>query len=168
MSKINVNKYLYLQDSPIHGRGVYAARDIPKETAVIQYIGDIITKAESDQRAEKVRLKAEKKGTGAVYIFTVNDKHDIDGNVARNHARYINHACVTNCEAVNIDDEIWIETTRKIKKGEELYYDYGFDYGGWEEHRCLCGSKKCVGFIVDKKHRARMMKTKKYQKLRAG
>lgn len=168
MKKVKINKYLYLQDSPIHGRGIYAARDIPKETEVIQYIGDIITKAESERRAEQVRLRASQEGSGAVYIFTVNDQYDIDGNVAKNYARYINHACETNCEAVNINDEIWIETTRKVRKDEELHYDYGFDYAGWDEHPCLCGSKKCAGFIVDKKHWARMMKTKKYQKLRAA
>lgn len=168
MSTLKINKYCYLKDSPIHGRGIYAARTIPAGTPVIQYIGDLITKAESERRAAKVRSKAEKEGTGAVYIFTLNEKYDIDGNVSRNYARYINHACVTNCEAVNIDDQIWIESTKQIKKDTELHYDYGFDYAGWDEHPCLCGFKSCVGFIIDRKHRKRMMKTKKYQKLRAS
>lgn len=165
MSKTKLNKYLYLQESPIHGRGIYAARDIAAGTDVIQYVGDLIDKDEAERRAEKVRLRAEKTGSGAVYIFTVNDEFDIDGDVPENYARYINHGCVTNCEAVNIEDEIWIEATRNIKKGEELVYDYGFDYSSWDEHPCYCGSKKCVGFIVARRHRKRMMQTKKYSKL---
>jgi SET domain-containing protein len=165
MSRITINHHLFLHDSPIHGSGVFARRDIPKGTLVIQYTGEIISKQESDRRAEKVRRVAEQKNTGAVYIFTLNDDYDLDGNVFDNYARFINHACKTNCEAVNIDDEIWIETTRKIKKGEELHYDYGFDYSNWHEHPCRCGKKACVGFIVDKKYREKIMKTKKYEKL---
>lgn len=166
MAHINLNQYLYLQDSPIHGKGVFARKDIPKGTEVIQYTGELISKAESDRRAERIRKKGARAGSGAVYLFTVNDKYDIDGDVPENYARFINHACVTNCEAVNIDDEIWIETTRKVKKGDELHYDYGFDYAGWEEHPCLCGRRQCCGFIIAEKYRPRMMKTRKYQQLR--
>jgi uncharacterized protein len=160
MNKTHINQYLVLKESPIHGCGIYAKRAIPKGIAVIQYIGEKITKKESDKRAEKVRKRAEKHGTGAVYIFTLDNRYDIDGDVPENYARFINHACETNCEAAIIDDEIWIETTRNVKAGEELHYDYG-----WSDHPCLCKAKKCIGFIVDKKHRARLVKTKKYQLL---
>ena len=44
-----------------------------------------------------------------------------------NAARWINHACNPNCES-DIDEEhhrVFIKALRKIKPGEELFYDYG-------------------------------------------
>ena len=40
-----------VRNSEIHGRGVYAAEDIEKETQVIEYIGEYIDKDESEKRA---------------------------------------------------------------------------------------------------------------------
>ena len=42
--------------------------------------------------------RAGKSGTGHVYLFTLNKKYDIDGNVPHNKARLINHSCDPNCE----------------------------------------------------------------------
>jgi SET domain-containing protein len=83
---------ILVKNSRIHGRGVFAKCDIPKGTRIIEYVGEKITKAESDRRAEKFLEKAKKKGSGAVYIFQLNQRYDIDGNVTWNPARLINHA----------------------------------------------------------------------------
>ena len=91
---------LYLiRQSSIHSRGVFAARDIRKGERVIEYIGERITKAESERRANVRMGEAANDGGGAVYIFTLNKRHDIDGNVEWNPARLINHSCSPNCEA---------------------------------------------------------------------
>ena len=56
----------------------------------------------------------------------------IDANYEGNDARWINHGCAPNCEAMldeNEDDpkqsRVFIEAIRAIKPGEELTYDYG-------------------------------------------
>ena len=83
-----------------------------------------------------------------MYVFELNKRYDLDGNVPENTARFINHSCDPNCEPDVIKNRIWLLSTRKIKKGEELSYNYGFDLECYEEHECRCGSKKCVGYIT--------------------
>jgi len=152
------NKYITVKNSRIHGRGVYAKINIPNDTLIIQYVGEKITKAEAEARAAKVYETAKKHGTGAVYIFELDDEYDIDGNVSWNTARLINHACETNCEAQLIDDEIWIVATENINKGEELHYDYGYDLEDWREHHCHCGKASCIGYIVEQRHRKKVQR----------
>ena len=137
-----------VRGSSIHGRGVYATEDIPAGTKVIEYIGELIDKEESERRAWAQHAKAEETGDAAVYIFTLNKRWDIDGNVPWNTARLINHSCDPNCEAWIEGKRIFIHSLRDIAKGEELGFDYGFDIDCYEDHPCRCGSEKCVGFIV--------------------
>jgi SET domain-containing protein len=135
--------------SSIHHRGVFARRDIPKEAKVIEYVGERITKAESDRRGQRLMKKASKTGCAAVYIFTINKKYDLDGGVSWNPARLINHSCDPNCEAIISRGRIWIYAKRDIAEGEELTFNYGFDIETWEDHPCRCGSERCVGYILD-------------------
>ena len=39
---------------------------------------------------------------------------------------------------------------KKIKKGQELNYDYGyeFDKEDFRDHICKCGSHLCIGYII--------------------
>ncbi len=107
---------------PGAGKGVFAATRIPKGERIVQYKGKLISKELSEKRAEKHRKKKE------VWIFQLNEYYDIDGSRGGNEARFINHSHDPNCEPVNYDDEeVWIEAIRDIEKGEELFYDYGFD-----------------------------------------
>jgi SET domain-containing protein len=141
-----------IRQSSIHSRGVFAARDIRKGERVIEYLGEKITKAESERRASVQLDESSRAGEGAVYIFTLNKRHDLDGNVEWNPARLINHSCNPNCEADVIRGRIWILAKRAIKEGEELSYDYGFDLDSWQDHPCLCGEEKCAGYIVARRH----------------
>jgi uncharacterized protein len=139
-----------VRSSEIHGRGVYATQDLVPETKIIEYLGEYIDKETSETRAWAQAAKAEKNGEAAVYIFTLDKKWDIDGNVAWNDARLINHSCEPNCEAWIEEDQIFIYSLKKIKKGDELTFDYGFDVDCYEDHPCLCGTKSCVGYIVSR------------------
>ena len=51
-----MNKIWIVRQSKIHGSGVFAKVDIKKNTKIIQYVGDKITKKEGDKRSEK-RIK---------------------------------------------------------------------------------------------------------------
>ena len=137
-----------VRNSDIHGRGVYASQDIETETQIIEYLGEYINKELSEERAWEQAAKAEENGEAAVYIFTLDKKWDIDGNVPWNDARLINHSCEPNCEAWIEEDQIFIYSIKPIKKGEELTFDYGFDIECYQDHPCLCGKPSCKGYIV--------------------
>ena len=161
------SKYIEVRESAIHGTGVFARIKVPKGTKVIEYIGEKITKKESERRSIALIEKNHGSETdGAVYIFEVNKHRDIDGNIPENTARFINHSCEPNCEPEVIKSHVWLISTRKIKEGEELSYNYGFDLEDYEEHKCKCGAKKCVGYITDEDNWPKLKKliTKKKAK----
>lgn len=145
-----------VQGSSIHGRGVYATRDIPAGTKLIEYVGELIDKKESERRAWAQHAKAQSHGDAAVYIFTLTDKWDIDGDVPWNTARLINHSCDPNCEAWIEGKRIFIHSLRDIAAGEELTFDYAFDVECYEDHPCLCGRDGCVGYIVGREQWPRL------------
>ena len=162
----------FQKKSKIHGYGIYAKKDIPKNKRIIQYIGEKITKKEGDKRSEaRINKYLGSNKTGSVYIFELDDKYDIDGSVHYNKARYINHSCDPNCEVDIINNEIWISSIKNIKKGTELSYDYGYDFDkdDYKDHICKCGSKNCIGYIISTDHWEKFSKhinkiVNKYQK----
>jgi hypothetical protein len=142
--------YCEVRGSEIHGRGVYAACFIPKGTKIIEYVGELVDKLESERRGVTQHEKSLQTGDAAVYIFTLSKRYDIDGNVPWNTARLINHSCDPNCEAWIHGRKIFIHSICDIQEGEELTFDYGFDVGCYEDHPCRCGKDGCVGFIVSR------------------
>lgn len=157
-----------VKNSKIHGRGLYATADIEEETQIIQYVGEKITKKESTKRALEWEEQARETGEGLVYIFELDDTYDIDGRLGENPARYMNHSCDGNCEAINFDGEIWIVARKDIKKGEELVYDYGYDMEHFLDHPCLCGADNCIGYIVREDQRKKVKKLLKAKKKKRG
>ena len=140
-----------VKNSKIHGHGVFATKDIKKNTKIIQYIGEKVSRSEGNKRSEKrINKYLNSSKTGSVYIFELNNRYDIDGSPLYNKARYINHSCDPNCEVDIIDNKIWISSIKRIKKGEELSYDYGysFDKDDYKDHICKCSSPKCIGYII--------------------
>jgi SET domain-containing protein len=145
--------------SRIHGNGVFAVLPLKKGERVIEYKGRRRTHAEVD------RDEAGDVETGHTFLFTLSDDYVIDANYEGNDARWINHSCAPNCEAVIIEaegddrrqDKVVIETLRAIKPGEELTYNYGITLG--ERHtprlkkiwECRCGSKNCTGTMLQPK-----------------
>lgn len=157
--KPTTSEWISVKSSSIHNKGVFAAKDIPKGTKIIEYVGDIVSKDESELRSDMTTKKNEKDAShGAVYIFELNKKFDIDGDVSWNTAKYINHSCDPNCEVEFIGDHIWIVSIRDIKKGEELNYDYGYDMDDYEDHVCKCGAKNCCGYIIAEDLRGKLKK----------
>lgn len=150
-----INEYLYLKESKIHSKGVFASKNIPKGIKLIEYTGELITKEEGTKRSESTQNAHKKDSSkGGVYIFDIDEEHDLDGDVENNYAKYINHSCDPNCEFEGEGKKIWVNSIKKIKKDEELSINYGFNWDekDFHEHPCRCGSKKCVGYILDKDH----------------
>ncbi len=140
-----------VKNSKVHGSGIFATKNIKKNTQIIEYIGEKVSKSEGDRRSSKrIKKYINSSLNGSVYIFELNKKYDIDGLIDENKARFINHSCNPNCEVDIIKDRIWISSIKKIKKNEELSYDYGyaFDKEDYKDHVCKCGSKHCIGYII--------------------
>ncbi len=158
--KNTTSPYIVVRNSRIHGRGVFAKKNIPAGARVIEYVGERLTKAQAYKRADIPldRHKEDDKIYGAVYIFELNKRYDIDGDVPYNTARYINHACDPNCETDIIRGRIWVIALKDIKKGEEISYNYGYDYDAYEDHRCDCRTPRCVGYILGEEHWTKLRK----------
>ena len=138
--------------SKIQGRGVFATRDIKKGERLIEYKGEVISDAEADRRHP-----FDEEERHHTFLFQLDDGSIIDASVGGNAAKYINHSCDPNCEAVEYDGRIFIEALKNIKKGTELVYDYHFildephNAANKKLYPCNCGSKKCRGTILAKK-----------------
>ena len=152
-------KKIQARKSTIHGNGVFALEALAKGERVIEYKGLRRTHAEVDaDDAGDVE-------SGHTFLFTLNDDYVIDANYKGNDARWINHSCAPNCEAVIAEaegddrtaDKVFIEAIRDIKPGEELTYNYGITLA--ERHtprlkkiwECRCGAKNCTGTMLQPK-----------------
>ncbi len=133
-----------VRDSPLHGRGVFATRDIAAGTRVIEYKGERISTATATERGSM-----DPANPYHTFFFSLDDGSLIDGGVNGNAARWINHCCEPNCEPKEIKGRIFIDTLRDISSGEELHYDYRLALEGRhtaklkQAYRCLCGTPDC-------------------------
>jgi uncharacterized protein len=134
------------------GRGLYATRDIKEGTRIIDYVGKIITKKQTEESAKFDNAKP-------IYLFNINKRYDLDGDVSWNTARLINHSCSNNCDYNGSGLKLWVVAIKDIKKGNELTCDYGFSYDeNFKDFICKCGSKNCCGYIVRAESRWRINK----------
>lgn len=129
---------IIIKTSAIHGLGAFARHDLSRSTRVIEYLGEIIDKLESLRRQE----------SGNPFLFCLDDQCDLDGMVAWNAARYLNHSCAPNCDAERIDGKIWITARRDLQAGEELTFNYGYDLENYRDYPCHCGAINCRKYMV--------------------
>ena len=142
-----------IRRSPIQGVGAFATRVIRKGTRLIEYTGERITSTEADARYPDDESQARHH----TFLFAIDDDVVVDAAVDGNEARFINHSCAPNCDAVIDDARIWIEAIRDIAPGEELAYDYAFVLeerhtpAAKRRYPCNCGARTCRGTILAKK-----------------
>ena len=149
MAQMAEEKLYEIRGSEIHGRGLYATNFIAKDTWIVEYVGEKVTKEESERRANVLLENSKDNDNARVFMFILSDEWDVDGEVEHNDARLANHSCDPNMEAQIYDEkEIWFVALRDIAPGEELTFNYGFDLESWEEHPCRCGAEKCPGYIA--------------------
>ncbi len=138
------------------GRGLYATKNIKSGTKIIDYVGNIITKKQTERSGKFDNSKP-------IYLFNLNDRYDLDGDVSWNIARLINHSCSNNCDYEGKGLKLWVTAIKDIAKGEELTCDYGFNYDSdYKQFPCRCRSINCVGYIVREGSRWRI--NKKFKK----
>ena len=142
--------------SPIHGTGVFAASPLGAGETIIEYKGKRLQHAQADD------LYGDGGESGHTFLFTLNDRYIIDGNQQGNSARWINHSCAPNCQALVVEsasgdlrrDRVVIDALRDIQPGEELTYDYGITLDVAHTARlkklwaCRCGAPQCTGTLL--------------------
>jgi len=99
------------------GLGLKALRSFETAEELIEYTGRRIPNEETY-------------GMDNCFLFHLNDEYCLDGSSRSNLARYINHSCSPNSQAVLSFDElsITIEAITPIEEGEEIVIDYGQEY----------------------------------------
>src|ERR1043165_4316577 len=100
-----------IRPSPMQGLGAFATERIPAGTRLIEYAGQRITMAEAEARYPDDDTRHH------TYLFAIDDDIVIDAAFENNEARFINHSCDPNCDAVVEDDPIWIEPIRDEEPG---------------------------------------------------
>lgn len=115
---------------------------------MIEYVGNRVTKKQALKVEAAREERAKRGGDGSVYTFVLNSRYDIDGGVSWNTARLANHSCDPNCVAYVIRGRVWIVALRDIANGEEITYDYNYDWVQWWDNPCRCGTEECPGFIL--------------------
>jgi SET domain-containing protein len=140
---------IQIRRSGVHGKGVFALQDIAEGEVLIEYVGEIISWPEAQERHPH-----DPSDPNHTFYFHINEERVIDAKVGGNSSRWINHACDANCEADEKDGRIFIKAVRKIQAGEELNYDYGlilherYTAKLKAEYPCWCGSGNCRGTLL--------------------
>jgi len=93
--------YVYAAQSPIHGKGLFAAIDIDEDVSLGRLQG----------------MPTEEEGT---YVLWLSRKVGLE---LTNEFRFINHSSDPNCALTGLD----VVTLRAVAKDEELTHDYGWE-----------------------------------------
>jgi uncharacterized protein len=140
-----------VRHSSVHGRGVYATKPIRKGARIIEYTGKRMAWADVPNDDDDPHT----------FIFGLDNGQVINAEIDGNEARWINHSCDPNCEAVGEDDRMFIYALRNIQTGEELSYDYALQLDEpittklENEHKCYCGTSRCRGTMLEIKKKPR-------------
>lgn len=114
----NIENYILVKTSHIHGNGIFTSIHIPANTRIIKISGEVISGDECERREEE---------ENNVYIFWNGDDCYID-TVLTDKIKYINHRCDYNCDVADGENNsLYLISTRDILPGEELTIDYGYD-----------------------------------------
>jgi SET domain-containing protein len=135
--------------SPLHGLGVFATHRISRGTRILEYLGERVSHAEADRRYQHKDV-----ADNHTFLFIVDAHTVIDAGAGGNEARFVNHACVPNCESVIESRRVFIDALRTIEPGEELTYDYQIQREADDPpdidaiFACRCGAEGCRGTML--------------------
>jgi SET domain-containing protein len=135
--------------SGVHGKGVFALAPIAAGETIIEYTGEMIDWEEALRRHPH-----DPHDPNHTFYFHIDEDHVIDALYGGNSSRWINHSCEPNCEADEVDGQVFIKALRNIAAGEELNYDYGLIIDEpltpalKAQYPCWCGKRKCRGTLL--------------------
>jgi histone-lysine N-methyltransferase SETD2/UMP-CMP kinase len=106
------------------GWGLAAGEFIPKNSFVMQYVGEVFS---IDSEIGKKRLKRYKDST-CTYLMSIQNNEVIDPTYSGNVARFMNHSCEPNCQTrkwtIFSEVCVGIFAIKDIEENEELTFDY--------------------------------------------
>lgn len=117
---------IVVQDSPTHGRGVFALRNFAAGEVVVPWTGaKFLNKTELSALSDTDKQYVSEIPAGRFVLFA-------------EPACFVNHSCEPNT-AVQNDANVAV---RDIQKGEEITTDYTLE-GADIDFVCQCESEKC-------------------------
>ncbi|XP_041985155.1 protein PF14_0175-like [Aricia agestis] len=133
--------------TPHRGWGLRCLEDIKAGQFVIEYVGELLDEAEFQRR---MRRKHEVRDEN-FYFLTLDKERMIDAGPKGNLARFMNHSCEPNCETqkwtVLGDVRVGLFAIDDIPANSELTFNYNLESAGIEKKQCMCGAKRCSGYI---------------------
>ncbi|CAH2237590.1 jg6296 [Pararge aegeria aegeria] len=147
-------KRLYPKMTPYRtsarGWGLKTLQDVKAGQFVIEYVGELIDEEEFKRR---MRRKQEVRDENFYYL-TLDKERMIDAGPKGNLARFMNHSCEPNCETqkwtVLGDVRVGLFAINDIPANSELTFNYNLESTGIEKKPCMCGAKRCSGYIGEK------------------
>ena len=145
----SLDALIWVHASAVHGKGVFATRQLAAGERVIEYVGEVISMAQAIARHPH-----DPSNPDHTFYFHLDDGRVIDALHGGNDSKWINHSCRPNCLPDEDRGRIFILTRRLVFKGEELTFDYGLvsDEPVSEalkaRYACRCGAKKCRGTML--------------------
>ncbi len=131
-----ISNKVEVRDSPIHGKGMFAKKDIKKGEVVFIKGGYILTRDEFYSN-----------GTINSYL-PLDDNYFLAAKSKEDELHiklYNNHSCDPNC---GLRGEITFIAIKDIRQGEELTCDYAFIDNEDYEFECSCGSVNCRHIVT--------------------
>lgn len=134
---------LIVRHSRVHGKGVFALRKLGAGERLLEYKGVVTSWREAVRRHQRDGVD------GHTFLFGLSDGRVIDGSRGGNSARWFNHSCAPNCEAIEDGQRVFIDTLRPIEAGEELFIDYQLvvdrplDEDVRRQYACRCAAVRC-------------------------
>ncbi|CAD6199208.1 unnamed protein product [Caenorhabditis auriculariae] len=122
-----LQKLIKVGVSTVAGFGAFLLDTAEKGDLIAEYTGELISSSEADRRGHIYDQ------FGTSYIFSLNSEQCIDANRLGNVIRFANHSdtcanCYSQILIVNGDHRIGIFAKRHIDYGEELFFDYSYNW----------------------------------------
>ncbi|OCF61564.1 histone-lysine N-methyltransferase, H3 lysine-36 specific [Kwoniella mangroviensis CBS 10435] len=132
------------------GFGLRAGSDIPSNTLIYEYIGEVVAEKTFRKRMQQYADE----GIRHFYFMMLQKEEYIDATKKGGIGRFANHSCNPNSEVqkwvVGRRLRMGIFTKRDVMKGEEITFNYNVDRYGHDAQICYCGEPNCVGTIGGK------------------
>ncbi|XP_030371426.1 probable histone-lysine N-methyltransferase Mes-4 isoform X2 [Scaptodrosophila lebanonensis] len=133
------------------GFGLVCREPIAEGSFVVEYVGEVINRAEFRQRLEQKSRNRDEN----YYFLGVEPDFIIDAGPKGNLARFMNHSCEPNCETqkwnVNSINRVGLFAIKDIPADTELTFNYLWDdLMNGSKKACFCGAERCSGNIGGK------------------
>ncbi|KAK7446964.1 histone methyltransferase set2 [Stygiomarasmius scandens] len=134
----------------LKGFGLRAEVDIPKDTFIYEYVGDVVNNIQFKKRMRDYANE----GIEHFYFMMLQKDEFIDatksGGLVDSQTIVVNPNCYVAKWTIGKFVRMGIFAKRHILKNEELTFNYNVDRYGHQAQTCHCGEPNCVGYIGGK------------------